>query len=401
MKLALPSLVVLALLAPTVSAQAPTAEYPSTLTALLPAWFADAEAMAANSTEAPWYPEAKRFLDSGREAQEQGRFRSAVFDLETFTELVIAGQLADEGKSLPSDAERRTMILQRTLQWHTEARGAFDAYRARLDGIEDDIRSLHGLEIAMYSAEQALTARLMTNDREFLARDFPKQPTVDRGYVLALVRSSHTALLTIGWAEDILDTVSTYEGLPPKVNETAWDTIRAVALAPREGAATNVEAYAAIGDEARAANESILATVVNLGEQRSSRATNIYVIYGDATSRNLDVVGDATRAMGKQLANASMDEPREYGLLGVFQADAIDRAQKTHEFATDGKADLNLVIAAWASLDHARYVTLTLGGASPIQPAAIDETPVKTPVAAWAAVAALGVAALAAGRRKA
>lgn len=370
-------------------------EFPPSLLALLPAWMADAEALAANDTGKDWYPEAKRFLDSAKEAQADGRFRSAIFDLETFHELVLTGQLIEQGASLPSDAERKSVILQRTAQWHAEAGHAWTAYRDQLYATEGDIRSVRGMELALYSAEQAIGGRLLLDERELVAREFPKQPGVERAYVLALVRASHTSLLDIQWAQDILSVVTEHEGLPPRLNETVWRDAGNISLQPLIGTVpAHLQPLEKIADEARTRNETTLAIAVNLAEQRASRATNIFIIYGDATSRR-NVTGDATAAMGKQLDNLTMDPPREYGLLGVFTADAIDRGVKTREYALQGQAELGIIIAAWAALDHQGYVTATLGAASPIQPASVDPDPAETPLGWLVALAALGVVALA------
>ncbi|HWH09208.1 MAG TPA: hypothetical protein VNX21_08410, partial [Candidatus Thermoplasmatota archaeon] len=147
-----------------------------------------------------------------------------------------------------------------------------------------------------------------------------------------------------------------------------------------------------------------LAVTVSLAEQRTARATSIFVIYGDAAGRR-NVTADATAALGRQLENASMKPARDVGLLGVFHADAIDRASKTRGYAEQGRLDLGIVIAAWAALDHAGYVASTLGLASPVQPPATQDddgaAQKKTPAWGLAALVALGAVAVALGRRRA
>lgn len=389
------------LLVPGVHAAVPEPEFPDPLAALVPGWIADAEALAAGDQEKDWWPEAQKFLDSAKDAQKAGRVRSAMFDVETFTELVLTGRLTDEAAPLPSDAERKGLILQRTSAWHTQALGAWDAYRQELDDVEDEIHALHALEIAAYSADLALGARLLTDDREGLAREYPKQSGSDRGYVLALVRASRTALLELEWASDILGLAGSYEGLPPRVNETAWEELAAYALLPPEGSApSQAEPIEKVAVDIRENNESVMAVVINLAEQRAARAQSIFIIYGDAQSRGLNVTSDAGRAMKRQLENATMDEPRGYGLLGVFTADSIDRAMKTSGYLDQGLTDLGVVIGAWSALDHAKYVAATLGTVSPIQPPPVDETPTKkTPVAAWGAMVGIAVGAILRSRR--
>lgn len=398
MSRALLMLVGLALALPAAQA-APEPEFPAPIKGFLDAWIQEAEAMGAGHEAKEWYPEAKRFLDSAKTARDEGHVRSVMFDLETFTELTLAGALIDQSAALPSDAERKTMILQRTAQWHGEATDDWLAFRERLRAAQDEIRSVQGMEVAMYATEVGLGARLLLNDREVVARDFPKQPGVDRGYVLALVRTSHTAVVGLAWAEDVLGVVSTYEGLPPRLNLTAWEAMANVSLLPLEGEPSpQIEPLEKVAAEAREGNETILAMVVSLAEERAARATSIFVIYGDATSRGKDVVGDASRALGKQLNNTTMDEARGYGLLGVFTADAIDRAQKTVAFAAEGKADLGTVIMAWSGLDHQGYVTATLGAASPVTPA--EPTPKESPSLGFAALAGLLVVAAVLHRRR-
>lgn len=384
---------------PHAKAATPAVEFPDAVKALAPTWLQRSEALAANSTQKEWYPEAAKFLQSAKDAQAQGRVRSVLFDLETFEELVVTGQLLDEAQRLPSDAERKSFILQRTAAWHADAKAAWRAYRDHLHEVEGDVHSVRGMELALYSADQALSARLLTDERENVAREFPKQPGVERGFVLALVRSSHTALLDLQWAEDVLGAVAVHEGLPPRLNETAWQQMAGAALAPPEGdPPAHLKQLEDVAAEARERNESVLAIAVNLAEQRAARATSIYVIYGDATSRGKDVTADAARAMGRQLENTSMQPARDVGLLGVFTADAIDRAIKTRDYADQGLVDLGIVIAAWAGLDHEKMVTTTLGAASPVRPAEPKEN--ETPVGLVLPLAALAVGALLLSRRR-
>lgn len=397
MKRALAVLALAALLLPTAGAT-PEPTYPDKVEALLPGWIAEAEALAVNDTERPWYADAKVFLDSAKAAQAQGRVRSALFDVETFTELVLSGQLADEASALPSEAERKSLVLQRTAAWHAEAGGAWERYREQLHTLEAEAHSLLALEVALYSADQALAARLMMDEREAVAAEFPKQPTLSPGYVMALVRSSHTALQDIEWATDLLAVAGTYEGLPPRYDPVAWANVTTLALTQVEGDfPQHIAPYEKLAGPIRENNESTLATAIALAEQRASRATSIFVIYGDAQSRGLNVTRDASRAMTKQLDNTTMGGPSEFGLLGIQTADAIDRAIKVRDYAAEGRTDLNVVIGAWSSLDHAQYATTVLSGSSPIQPE--DEKPAKTPLAPALAIVAIALAALAFRRR--
>lgn len=390
-------LLALALLAPGTQA-APTPEFPPPLEALMATWVAEAEAMGAGNESKAWYPEAQGYLDSAKAARDAGRLRSVLFDLETYTELLLAGTLIDQSAALAADAERKTMILQRTAQWHGEATDEWISFRGELRAVQNEIRSVQGMEVALYATELGMGAALLLDDRETIAREFPKQASVDRSYVLALVRTSHTAVLGLGWAEDVLGAVSTYEGLPPRLNLTAWSMIEDASLVPRQGSpASQTESLDALAAEAQQGNETLLSIVAGLAQDRATRATSIFVIYGDATSRGKDVVGDATRSLGKQLNNTTMDEPRSYGLLGVFTADAIDRAEKTIAIASEGRVDLGTVITAWSGLDHQGYVTATLAAASPVSPPA--ETPNETPSPAWLVLAGLLVVALALRRR--
>lgn len=362
-------LAALTLLVPGATA-APTPEFPQEVRDLLATWVVEAEALGANDTDRAWYGEAKTFLDEAKQMQAAGRVRAAMYDLETFTELVLAGQIQDEAASLGSDAERKSFAISRATAWHVESKAAWEAYRARLNATEDEIHALHALELTLYSADNALGAALSSREHEFIAREFPKQPGFSRDYLLALVRADHSTLLNFQWANDMLDAAARLEGLPPRINDTAWAQQTGYAL--QDPGYTTVPAHLEelekLATPVRANNESVMAFTIALAEQRAARATNIVVIFGDAQSRGMDVVSDAARGMRGQLNNTTMAAPRAHGLTGVFTADAMDRAIFTQSFVERQLADLNIIIAAWSALEHQTYVTLALTPVSPVQP---------------------------------
>lgn len=402
MKRAAPIALAALLLVPAATALPDVPDYPDELLALVPGWIADVEAMGADDAERPWYPQAKAFLDGAKQAQADGRVRKAMFDLETYSELVLTGQLEDETAPLGSDAERKSVAIQRANQWRADAQAEWARYREKLRTLEGDIRSLHAMEVALWSADNALNAGLSLGEHDNLVRELPKQEGFPRDYVLALARADHTALLNLRWASDALDAAGKYEGLPPRLVLENWtiETTEALKDPGYERVPPHLEALENIAKDIRANNETTLAMAIALAEQRASRATNIMVIFGDARSRGLDVTSDAARGMAKQLNNTSIDAPRSYGLLGLFTADAIDRATTTYQFHEKGQADLGVIIAAWSQLDHAGVANTALAAASPIVPPPTPE-PNRIPAGgAMLALVALGMAATALRARR-
>lgn len=376
--------IVLVTLAPCASA-APEDEYPAAFVALLPGWIRSAEGLANGSDHAaPWWPQAQAFLDKAHAAADAGRFRVATFHVETFTEVVLANKLMDESQSLGSDAERRAFIATRTSAWNQDAEDAWRAYRAKLHRYDGELHSLQTLELAVYSADMALGGATGAGDHAPYAREFPKQEGVPDGYVLALVRASHTSLQTLRWADRMLDEALSMEGVPPRVNDTAWAEIGQVAIASAPDG-QEAERLGEIAAPARANNESMLAIASWLAEQRVMRAGGMQTIFGDAGTRGLDVVNDAARGMNKQLNNTTLEDAHDRSLLGVFTVDAIDRARFTNEFIANGTADLGTVIVAWSALEHQAYATAAFGYASPTPPSADPSSANATdhPVGKW------------------
>ena len=386
------------LLAPGAAAQSSDPEYPEGMLALLPGWIAEAEALPREGDRAqPWWPEADSFLQKAKASAEAKRLRVTMFHLETFGELVAAQQLMDDARAQGgSEAEQRTYIVQQTRTWHADATSAWDAYRARLKGYDGELRSLRSIEQAFYATDVALTAAATAQEHELLAREFPKQSGVPDGYVLALVRASRSPDTTIGWAEDLLEVAVREEGLPPRIVDEAWTNLSTAALAISGEAPPYMANLDAVARPARESNETTVAIVASLAEQRATRANGMQTIFGDAQTRGLSVVQDAARGMNKQLNNTTLERPRAYGLEGVFTSDAIDRARFSNEFVADGTASLGTVLVGWAALEHATYANTALSALSPMQP---PEEEKGTPFAPVALVL-LALAALAVLRRR-
>lgn len=366
--------------------------YPSELRALVPAWLAEARALGEPSRGAAWWPEAQVWLDNATAAEGAGRFRIAIFQLETYHEVLLTKRLVDEAAPLGSDAERKSFVLQRITDAREDADAAWLAYRAKLHGLDAQLRSLQSIEKALYSADIATSGFLLLADHEPLARDFPRAQGFPEGYVLALVRATHTARLDVEYASDMLDAAVEGEGLPPRVLDGPWANLTASALVPYEGdVPPYLKAYEEAIGPARANGESVLALAIALAEQRAIRQNGMNTIFGDASSRGKDVVNDAARGMRKQLNNTTVDLPVSYGLSGVFTVDAIDRARYTDEFVARGEAQLGTVTTAWASLEHAGYVLDALAAVSPVEPST-EEKGAPGFGAAALVVAALAVA---------
>lgn len=390
----------LALLAPAAAAKESAPDYPEEFLALLPGWIAEAEALVeAGARERPWWPGAEDYLVKAKDAQSEGRFRIALFQLETFTELVLSHQFLDEANaSRTSDAERKTFIVSRLGGMREDSVAAWASYRSTLDGYDPQLRSLRTIEKALYASDVAVTGATMFVGYDDIVAEFPKQPGVPMGYVLALVRAAHTSGLSIGWASDMLAEAVKDEGLPPRVVEEAWTNLTKAALAVPEGETPDyLEVVAELGDEARANDEALLSLVFSLAEQRSTRAYGMQTIFGDGESRNKNVIQDSRNGMVKQLANTTLDDPRGYGLEGVFTSDGIDRARYSEEFYQRGIADLGTIILGWSALEYARFANAALASVSPITPPPTPED--ETPFLALGVLVALVVAVALARRR--
>lgn len=384
---AAPLLLAALLLAPLAGAAPPPPDYPPEMRALLPGWIAEAEALVREGDrEAAWWPEAESFLERAKDADEAGRLRVAMFHLETFSELVVAQHLMEDARGAGSDSEQRAAILQQTRAWHEEAHRAWLAFRERLHGFDGEIRSVATLERALYAADVALVAATTLAEHDLLAPEFPKQSGVPEGYVLALVRSSHSARLAIERADELLTVAAASEGVPPVIDGEAWANVTQAALGVEGEAPPYLETIDALAMPARNNSETTMAVAFLLAEQRATRAYSMQTIFGDAESRGLAVVQDAARGMNKQLNNTTLETPRSHGLSGVFTSDAIDRAMLTNELLAAGNASLGTVIVAWSALEHASYATSTLATVSPVEPEAPRETPFAGVLVALAAL---------------
>ena len=392
----------LTLALPAVAAKESEPEYPAAFLALVPGWIAEAEALVTEEDRTrPWWPEAEGFLAKAKDAQEAGRLRIAMFQLETYYELAVSNKLVDEANATrSSDAERKAFIIGRTAGMRADTERAWEEFRASAHGYDAQLRSLQTIEKVLYAGDVALIGILGLQGYDEIAPEFPKQPGVPLGYVLALVRAAHSSGLNIGWASQMLTEAVKEEGLPPRVEDEGWANLSAAALAIPEGEVPSyLQDMARLGDEARNNSEVLLSIVFSLAEQRASRAYGMYSIFGDAESRAKDVVTDSARGMNIQLNNTTLDEPRGHGLTGVFTSDAIDRARYANEFLAAQKGDLGIVINAWSALEHARYVTAALAAASPITPPPTP-TDEETPGMGALLVLAIVVAAAFAQRRR-
>lgn len=399
MKAAIAALLALLLLAPGARGQPAAPEYPEDLRALLDGWMRDAEALGAPSKGKPWYPDVETWLAKARQAQADGRVRVAMFDIETYTELVLAHELVEDANETGSDAEGRALVVARTREWQQQAEAEWTELRAAARELDADARSLHTIEQATYGADIGLMGMLLTQQMDLLARDLGSRTQIDVGYVAAMVRASHTALLDATWGRDIIESAGALEGLPPRVLDDRWANLSLAARYGPSPAPPYLEPYEKRAEGPRANNESIVSLAFALAEQRAARENAIQGIFGDARSRGKAVVADAARGMGKTLNNTTMETARAVGLRGVFTADAIDRASYTQEVVASGNAELANVVVAWSGLDHAGYVVETLGAVSPVEP--VVASPTKPTPGASLALAGLALlaAALLARRR--
>lgn len=373
--------------------------YPAALLPLAGKWVGEAEAFGASSRDASWYPEAESYLQKAKDAAAAGRVRVASFHVETYEELVLTGRLLDEARAFPSEAERKSHIIAQTNEWHRQADEAWLDYRERLASYDGEIHSLHALEKALYSADLAFSAAVSGRQHADLAREFPKSPGLERGFVLALVRASHTVLLDMRFANDVLDLAAADEGVEPRILDEPWRNLTAAAVVelPPGTLPSYADRLEELARPVRAANESTLSVAIALAEQRLVRANGMETIFGDAQSRGKNIVADAARGMSKQLNNTTVAKAQAHGLQGVFTADAIDRALFAQEFVERGEATIGTVIVAWSGLEHETYATNVLAMVSPVEPVEEEhETPGPAPVLLVGLVA---LAALALRRR--
>lgn len=391
---ALAALLLLAPPAQAVGKPLPEPDYPDHVLALLPSYVNDSTALVgAGDRERAWWPDAEEWLTNATNASAAGRFRVAVFDLETFTEVLLTKQLMDEAAALPNDAERKTFVIQRTTAWKQDADRAWTSFRETLHAYDGQIRSLRTLETALYGADMALTSAATVAQHAALAREFPAQPGFDEGYVMTLVRYSHTPLLKIQWSEEMLQAAADVEGTGARIKEPEWANLSAIALGVNGTGVQSIQDLRTLGQPARDNGEATLALAFALAEQRSARLADIQLIYGDAQTR-FDTLDQAARNMNNRLENLTLDTPRGVGLDGVFTSDAADRARYALEFHERRQSNLGLVLATWASMDHADYVSAALAQVSPITPPEPEEER-GAPLAPWLALAGIAVVAVA------
>lgn len=360
----------LAPLLPSALAETAPSEFPPEMKALLAKWVGEQEALLTEDDRArPWFPEADEFLQRAKNASAAGRVREGMFHLETFHEILVTKRLLDEGALLTNDGDRRLLVLQRLRAVHSDAEIAWGEYRERLHGYDGAVRSLHAVETAVYSSEIALGSMVGAQSFQPISDAFAKERGFPEGYVMALARTSATALVSVGWANDILGEAAKLEGLPPRLVDEGWTNVSALALASGvDRPPAHLEGIEVLADPARANNESLLAIGFMLATQRAARISSMETIFGDATSRNPNVANDTARYMAAQANNTTLEAPRSFGLLGLFTSDALDRVRLTQEYHARGKAGLEVIFVAWAALDHQSFATTALGRMSPIQP---------------------------------
>lgn len=370
MKRAIPLLVLALLLAPGLASAEPgiQPEFPDDLAALAREWVTEAESALAPHADAAWHAEAEGFLAKARANADAGRVRSTIFDVETTYEIIRAETFLASIAHLASEAEKKSSAISQSQSWHDESVATWDAYTARLHEFDAEVQSLHGLEIALYSADIAATARVALNSHDELVPEFRKA-AFSRGTVMDLFRASRTPGIEIGFASDILDVAVSREGLRPELDVARWrDVYVAGELARPTDTSGRISQWEEIAEPARQGGEEILSVAVGLAEQRLLRMQSISLTYGDAQSRGKDVVNDAARGMLGRVNRTSYDDVRAYGLLGVATADAIDQARFILGFVERGEAQLAFITAAWSTLDWQETSALVLADVSPVEP---------------------------------
>lgn len=362
--LALAALVLL----PTVSATTPRPEFPNDLKTLLGKWIATEEALITDEDRGrPWFEGAYEFIARAHTANTHGRVREGMFHLETFHELLLTKRLMDEAATFANDGDRRVFAIQQLRATQSDANAAWAGYRERLHSYEDDIRSLQTLEMTLYSTDTAITGLMSLAVFDNIANALSKERGFPEGHVYALVRSSATPLMNMQWAEDMLTVSSEADGLPPQIVAERWANLTAGAINVSTQPAPSLEGLFELARPVRENGEGTLAFGFLLTAQRLSRLASMESIFGDATQRR-SVLDDATRFMSNAANNTTLDAPRSVGLQGVFTSDALDRVILTQRYLDEGKAELPIVLLAWASIDYAAYATNALATVSPIVP---------------------------------
>lgn len=342
-------------------------EYPDDLEALATRWVADAENATAPYAERAWYAELQPFLQKAKAEAEAGRVRATMFDLETTYELLRGNLIADDAAALSSDAEKKALVVERTQTIHAEAEDAWEDFRARLHEYDPDVRSLHSLEIALYSADLALAAKLSLDNYDELVPELRKA-TFSREATYDMLRASLTPLNDIRFADDILGAALQREGLPPALDHERWTSVYAYAEVQPRPADDRLKQWEEVAAPVRANNESLMAVAIALAEQRTLRHQQIQLTYGDAGSRGLDIVRDAAVNMEKRLNRTSYEDVRAHGLLGVATADAVDQARFVLDFVRQGKGAIGFITLTWSSVDHQEFVALVLADVSLVEP---------------------------------
>lgn len=387
-------LVILLLAAPAAGAkEVPRPEYPSELLALLPRWIADAE-------RAGGPPEALEYLAKARGAADEGRFRVALFHLDTHRQHLEAGRLLDEAGEggLPARKER---VLALADAWRAEAGDAWERYRAALREYEG-VKSLHAAELALYSADHALLAAVQLTTVDEVKASLRGSDRLDEGLVAALARSTRGVTYQLGLARDVLDVAAGTEGVPPRLDEASWDrTLEEASRVPEGEPPYYLQRLESIAGDARTTGERLLALALHLAQLRDGRVAAIQQQFGDAAARGIDATRDAGVGMTRGAENLSMEDARADALLGVFTADALDRVLYTAPLARDGAIGLPTASFAWASLDHQAAANLVLAEARerPVVAGEKDEKDAPLPGAALAALALAAAAAVLALRR--
>ncbi|GEM_PF-5101490 len=386
------------LLAPAAAARAPL-PYPDPIAALAPKVVEKVAPLEANASQAPWWPDAKPWLERARADAAAGRFHATLYDAETFQEIVSAHTLQDSvNATAATAADRRNLAIQAATAWRADENATWLAFRARLHQADGAIRSLGALETALFAADLAVEGKAVDADFPGYVSQLSREPDLPFDYLLVLARSTKTPQLDIEMAGDALEAAFAQDGVPPQFLADRWANDTRVALSAPKGAPATMQRFEDLAAPAREGGEGILGVAITLAEQRQSRLVGMQTIFGDAATRGKSVVADADRGFLRQLNNTTLEASRAHGLAGVFVADAYDRAAYAQDVVDNGTASLGVVLNAWSGLDHAGYAYTVLADASPVQPPA----PAKKSPGPEAALLLGGVAlvALALARRR-
>lgn len=375
--------------APSVRAE-PDPAYPDELLALLPKWLGEARTLSYMT------PAAESYLEKADAMAAQGRFRVALFDLDTHRQLAEAGRLVDETRD-ESLARQKDAILRTTAAWQEEARADWQDYRRELHALDGRLRSLHAAELALYSADLALTAAIQMEDADDARTAFSRVDDVDPALVAGLVRTTRGVSYQLALAGDVLEVAAGLEGLPPRLDESGWNaTLAAARATPKPDDVAYLRPIENAAGDAQRNGEDLLALAAQLAAVRQARVAAILQQYGDAAARGEEVVRDAAGGVRKASENVTFAPARDAQLNGVFTADAKDQA----DYALSLADSVGLVTLAyvWAALDHQAAATaLFQQAARPADAPAQGDVP--GPGLALAA-AALALAALASRRRR-